>query len=169
MYSTKTASTNLGWVSGHIHHDPIDGWLFPNDGPSIIAQYDLHILSVPQQQQPTPNSPLWTIDQQRQQVPLVLFGPDWTGPADNGNMEQRADVSYITFIHYSDVIIGATTSQITSLTIVYSTVYSDADQRKHQSSASLAFVLGIQRWPVNSPHKWPVTRDVFPFDDVIMK
>ena len=37
------------------------------------------------------------------------------------------------------------TSQITSLTIVYSTVYSDADQRKHQSSASLAFVWGIPR------------------------
>ena len=49
-------------------------------------------------------------------------------------------------------------SQITSLTIVYSTVYSDADQRKHQSSASLAFVRGMQRWLVNSPHKWPVTR-----------
>ena len=59
-------------------------------------------------------------------------------------------------------------SQITSLTIVYSTVYSDADQRKYQSSASLAFVRGIHRGPVNSPHKWPVTRKMFPFDDVIM-
>ena len=59
--------------------------------------------------------------------------------------------------HYSDVIMGAIASQITSLTIVYSTVYSDADQRKHQSSASLAFVRGIHRGPVNSPHKWPVT------------
>ena len=59
-------------------------------------------------------------------------------------------------------------SQITSLTIVYSTVYLGADQRKHQSSASLAFVLRIHRSPVNSPHKWPVTRKMFPFDDVIM-
>ena len=59
-------------------------------------------------------------------------------------------------------------SQITSLTIVYSIVYSDADQRKYQSSASLAFVRGIQRGPVNSPHKWPVTRKMFPFDDIIM-
>ena len=59
-------------------------------------------------------------------------------------------------------------SQITSLTIVYSTVYSDADQRKHQSSASLAFVWWIHRVPVNSPHKWPVTRKMFPFDDVII-
>ena len=40
---------------------------------------------------------------------------------------------------------------------------------KHQRSASLAFVRGIHRWPVNSPHKWPVTRKMFPFDDVIME
>ena len=59
-------------------------------------------------------------------------------------------------------------SQITSLTIVYSTVYSRADQRKHQSSTSLAFVWGIHRWPVNSPHKWPVTQKMFPFHDVIV-
>ena len=59
-------------------------------------------------------------------------------------------------------------SQITSLTIVYSTVYSGSDQSKHQSSASLAFLWGIHRGPVNSPHKWPVTRKMFPFDDVIM-
>ena len=59
-------------------------------------------------------------------------------------------------------------SLITSITIVYSTIYSGADQSKHQSSASLAFVWGIHRGPVNSPHKWPVTRKMFPFDDVIM-
>ena len=64
---------------------------------------------------------------------------------------------------------GTMVSQITSLTIVYSTVYSGADQRKHQSSASLAFVRGIHRSPVNSPHKLPVTRKIFPFDDVIMR
>ena len=50
--------------------------------------------------------------------------------------------------HYRDVIMRAMASQITSFTIVYSTVYSGADQRKHQSSASLAFVRGIHRWPV---------------------
>ena len=60
-------------------------------------------------------------------------------------------------------------SQITSLTIVYSTVYSGADQNKHQSSASLAFVWGSHRGPVSSPHKWPVKRKMFPFDDVIMR
>ena len=64
---------------------------------------------------------------------------------------------------------GVMASQITSLTIVYSTVHSSADQRKLQSSASLPFVWGIHRWPVNSPHKWPVTRKMFPFDDVIMR
>ena len=51
-------------------------------------------------------------------------------------------------------------SQITSLMIVYSTVYPDADQRKHQSSASLAFVRGIHRGPVNFPHKGPITRKI---------
>ena len=70
--------------------------------------------------------------------------------------------------HYSDVVMGAIASQITSLMIVYSIVYLSADQRKHQSSASLAFVRGIHRWTVNSPYKWPVTREMFPFDDVII-
>ena len=70
--------------------------------------------------------------------------------------------------HYDDVIMGEIASQITSITIVYSAVYSGSDQSKHQSSASLAFVWGIHRGPVNSPHKWPVTRKMFPFDDVIM-
>ena len=69
--------------------------------------------------------------------------------------------------HHDDVITGAKASRITSLTVVSSTVYLDTDQRKYQSSASLAFVWGIHRRPVNSPHKWPVTRKMFPFDDVI--
>ena len=67
--------------------------------------------------------------------------------------------------HYCDVIVSA---QITSVSIVYSTVRSDEDQRKHQSSASLAFVRWIHRWPVNSPHKGPVTWKMFPFDDVVI-
>ena len=61
---------------------------------------------------------------------------------------------------------SAMASQITSLTIVNSTVYSGQDQRKHRSS--LAFMRGIHRWPANSPHKGPVTRKMLPFDDVIM-
>ena len=77
--------------------------------------------------------------------------------------------SYITglFVHCNDVIMGAMVSQITSLTIVYLTIYSGANQRKHQSSASQAFVRGIHRSPVNSTHKWPATRKMFQFDDVI--
>ena len=63
---------------------------------------------------------------------------------------------------------SAMASLITGVSIVYSTVCSDADQRKHQSSASLAFVKGIPQWPGNSPHKGPGTRKLFSFDDIIM-
>ena len=71
--------------------------------------------------------------------------------------------------HCSDVIMSVMASQITSLTIVYSTIYSGSDQREHQSvTASLAFVRGIHPWPVNSLHKGPVMWQMFPFDDVIM-
>ena len=71
-------------------------------------------------------------------------------------------------IHYKDVIMSVIASQITSPTIVYSTVYSGTYQRKHQSPTSLAFVQGIHQGLVNSLHKWPVTRKMFPFHDVIM-
>ena len=90
----------------------------------------------------------------KENVELRITGPLWRNCAGHW--------------YYSDVTMGTTASWITSLIIIYSTVYSDADQRKHQSSASLAFVRGIHRGPVNSPHKWPVTRKKFPFDDVIM-
>ena len=70
-----------------------------------------------------------------------------------GLIKRWVSMSVILGVHYSDVIMGAITFQITSLTIVFSTVYSGADQGKNQSSASLAFVRGIHRWPVNSPHK----------------
>ena len=95
-------------------------------------------------------------------------------PDVNMSMKLKLDVSWwkmhITSfkLYYSDLIMATMESHITSLTIVYSTIYSDADKRKHQSFASLAFVRGIHRWPVNSPHKRPVTRKMFPFDDVIM-
>ena len=59
-------------------------------------------------------------------------------------------------------------SQITSLTVVYSTVYSDTNQRTYQTSASLNLVREIHQSPVNSPHKGPVARNTFSFDDVIM-
>ena len=96
------------------------------------------------------------------------------------------------YLHYNDVIMGAMASQITNLiestkttsmedvsirvlekNKEYSWLFTQpfiqgADQRKHQSSASLAFVGGIHRWPVNSTHKGPVTWKMFPFDDAIM-
>ena len=70
--------------------------------------------------------------------------------------------------HYSDVIVSAMASQTTGVSIIYSPVCSGVDQRKQQGFASLAFVRGIHRWPVNSSHKGPVTRTLLPFHDVIM-
>ena len=71
--------------------------------------------------------------------------------------------------YYIDVIMSAMAPQITGVSMVCSIVCSGADQRKHQSSGSLAFARGIHRWPVNSPHKGSVTRKMCPLDDVIMK
>ena len=71
-------------------------------------------------------------------------------------------------IHYIHVKMSAMASQISGLSSVYSTVYSGVDQRKRRSSASLAFVRGIHRWLVNSPHKGSVTGKMFLFHDVIM-
>ena len=67
--------------------------------------------------------------------------------------------------NYTDVIMTAMVSQITGALIVYSTVCSGADQRKHQSFASLTFVRALRRWLVNSPQKGPVAQKMFPFDD----
>ena len=68
----------------------------------------------------------------------------------------------------NDVIMSAMASQITGVSIVCSTVCSETDQRKQQSSASPVFVRGTHRWPADSPHKGSVTRKIFPFDNVIM-
>ena len=92
-----------------------------------------------------------------------------------GHTKELLSYKYISYASskthwlYGDVIMDAIASQITSLVIVYSAFYSGADQRKHQTSASLAFVRGIRRGLVNSRHKWPITRKMFPFDDVIME
>ena len=61
---------------------------------------------------------------------------------------------------------GEMTSQTTNLTVVYSTVYSGADQRKHESSALLAFV-----WEFTGefPAQMASNAEMFPFDDIIMK
>ena len=75
---------------------------------------------------------------------------------------------WVIIYHYSDIIMRTMTFQITSVSIVCSTFCSGPDQRKHQSSASLAFVRGIQWWPVDSHHKGTVTWKLFPFDDVII-
>ena len=84
-----------------------------------------------------------------------LGGICWYGPWVTDQMH----IEWITE-HYNDVIMSAIASQITSLMIVYSTVYSRRRSKKSQSSASLAFVREIHRGPVNSPHKGPVTRKI---------
>ena len=105
-------------------------------------------------------------------INMRLLHGQWRKPEKCGEMihlwiNNKTWGTYYIF-NYNDVIMNVMASQVTSLTIVYSTVYSSADQRKLQGSASLAFVWGILRRPVNSLHKWPVTRKLFPFDDVIM-
>ena len=102
-------------------------------------------------------------------VRLANRGPDYWAIMYNVVKVQHKKNIQRMCVHYNDVIMGTIAPLITSLMIVCSNVYSDADQRKHQSSASLAFVWGIHRGPVNSPHKWPVMQKMFPFDDVIMK
>ena len=77
-------------------------------------------------------------------------------------------VTSYSYAHYGDVIMSPMASQNARLTILCSNVYSGTDQRKPKSSAWLAFVWGIHRWPVNSPHKGWVTRNMFPFGDPIM-
>ena len=74
----------------------------------------------------------------------------------------------IVWHHYSDVTISAMASQIIGIWTVCLVVNWGAHQRKHKSSASLAFVKRIHRSPVDSPHKGQVTWQMFPFDDVIM-
>ena len=71
-------------------------------------------------------------------------------------------------INYSDIIMIVMVPPITGVSIVYPTICSGIDQRKHQSSASLAFVRGIHQWLVNCPQEGPVTWKMFPFDDIIM-
>ena len=70
--------------------------------------------------------------------------------------------------HYCDIIMSTMASQINGVLIVYSAICSGADQTRHHSCMSLAFVRGICWWPVNFPHKGPVTRKMFPYGDVIM-
>ena len=115
---------------------------------------------------------IWEINLSQNHIMLFLFGLNlcknqyWNGLL-LSSMIERQDPGQNH--HYTDVTMSPNASQITSLRIVYSTVYSCADQRKYQSSTSLAFVRRIHRGPVNSPHKGPVTRKMFPFDDVIMQ
>ena len=80
----------------------------------------------------------------------------------------QATSHHLNQYHYIDVIMTTMASQITSLTMVYSTVYSDANQKKISKLRITGLCVGNSPEPVNSPHKGPVTRKMFTFGDVIM-
>ena len=82
--------------------------------------------------------------------------------------EMCSYVQGINWYHNNGVTMSAVMSQITGMSTVCSVACSSAHQRKHQRSASLAFVRGNHRWPVDSPHKEPVTLKMFPYSDIIM-
>ena len=118
---------------------------------------------------------LWSLKQKGPHADKLVM--DWTRNCQNENFvcsqwqrfHQNDDISESADLDNNcDVIMSAMASQIASVSMVCSTVCSGADQRKHQSSASLAFLRGIHRWPVNSPHKGTVMRKMFPFHDVFM-
>ena len=87
----------------------------------------------------------------------------WCNPSGRSDAERSLEPG----AQYSDVIMSAMATQITGVSTVSSVVCSGAHQREHESSALLPSVRGIHRWPVDSPHKGPVTRKMLPFDDVI--
>ena len=144
FYSTLFCSAEMIFLYGSVHI--LQGSL---DGPlvcEVMLRENVHISSI---------KPLQKYNKARSACILLGKGCICGG---------RAGAE----THYSDVIMSTMASQIFSLTVVYSTVYSGADQRKHQSSVSLAYVRGFHRWPVNSTHKEPATRKMSPFDDVGM-
>ena len=105
--------------------------------------------------------------------PLYIVSPatnDWLHVLQKGCLDTTGDVGTEPTYgnHYSDIIMSLMMYPITSLMIIYSTVYSSI-YKKNQSFASLNFVWGIHWWPVNSLPKGPVTRKMSPFDDVIME
>ena len=112
-------------------------------GFPILARRHLYIESGPW---------YWTIPKNSESSTLSL---GQTPPKQN-QIVNTLNGLYYTLHHYSDVIMSAIESQITGLSIDCSVVCPGADQRKHQSSASLALVSRIHRWPVDSPHKGPV-------------
>ena len=126
---------------------------------TIVVQCGLSVFDDPSIAAPEPLGEI-TIEQARGTDVNCLGKPVEVNGRTDGHTERYRSLQWRHNEHSA--------SQITSFTVVYSTVYTCADQRKHQRSASLAFVRGIHRWPVNSSHKGPVTRKMFPFDDVIM-
>ena len=72
---------------------------------------------------------------------FVECGEPWFSPLEGRTIHPHpTPVPHTSAFHYNDIIMSVMTSQTTSFVIVYSTVYSGTDERKHQSSESLAFV-----------------------------
>ena len=92
-------------------------------------------------------------------------------PSLETRQHQRSIIAFsgIVYYHYSAVIMGTMASQITSLTIVYSTVNSAPIKENIKAPHHWPSWGEFTGWPVNSPHKGPVTRKMLPFHDVIMK
>ena len=160
----RTRAGDPSWLSADHEDKDVRSWTSPRAGVTSLAYRSVERTFNEKDEynrkpgcRPGCDRPDW----ERHRIPIFVHMA--TSYQCNGCAEDG-----VWCLYYSDVIMGDMASQITSLTIVYSTVFQDADQRNHQSSASLAFVRGIHRWPVNSPHKWPVTRKLFPLDDVIM-
>ena len=96
---------------------------------------------------------------------------DWHFPGDHYKEWRLIGFTYwirLAIFHYSDVIMSTMASQITGVSIVYSPFSSGGDKKNIKAPGHWPLLGGNHRWPVNSPHKWPVTRKMFPSDDVIM-
>ena len=136
------------WPSVSWHHPFVIGWSRCSSGlPPVEMHCGLTVI--------------FTVLKSHWQPPLHSFAQQMPAVGAVQGDLKASSAGHLS-LHHNDVIMNVMASQITSLTIVYSTVYSDAIQRKHQSSASLAFVRGIPRT------KGTVTRKMFPYDDVIM-
>ena len=105
----------------------------------------------------------WDAANQENFVKMTIFLYQWTMTTNSLLYPVNSEMD-----HYSDVMMSAMATEITGVLIVCSAVCSGVDQRKYQSSMTLAFMRAIHQRPVDSPHKWPVTRKMFPFDEVIL-
>ena len=165
MDSLDILSLSMIFVEGQLSHCPLDKMaaIFEDDIFNCIFLTENILISIKFSLKFIPKL-------QINNIPEIVQIMAWCRPSDK-LLSEKMMVSLLTHMcGLSELYCIPNKMQkvAESITIFYSTVCSGADQRKHQSSASLAFLRGIHWWLVNSPHKWPVTLKMFPFDDVIM-